>query len=248
MGIYKYGKHPKKEDMYGRTLKAARYMVNLPQPPDMSDTLSRVLNNLKISSVGTAYPMDGNDKVGDCVMAGSAHTKTTWNGMIVKKNIPSKCDVLKQYYRLTGGGDTGLNMLDTLNYWHNKGFFGEKIPGYVENDTKNIIQLKQSIWLFGSILVGMQVQEKDQYNFEHGYIWTIGNIIPNEGHCVEIISYDAEYVTVLTWGGMVKATWDWVVNRLDESYTILPLEAKVNGFSPNFPWEALQADIAAVSK
>ena len=36
-------------------------------------------------------------------------------------------NVIKVYFRLTGGQDTGLNELDVLNYWRQKKVFGDEI-------------------------------------------------------------------------------------------------------------------------
>jgi hypothetical protein len=248
MQKYCFGKLGKKEDRKGRTLQMAKYSKALPAPPESFDGLTRMMSNVGISDISKLFPIDGNDQYGDCVMAGAAHILTCWNAMIRKTVIPASEDVIAQYNALTGGIDSGLNILDTLVYWRNNNFFGHKILAFVENDIKNHTQLKQSIWLFGAIKVGMRVQKNAIKDFEAGKTWTPG-CMTRGGHDVILTSpYNKDTVTVLTWGGKIPATWGWAKKCLDESYTILPDEAEVEGFSPDFPWEVLKSDLVAVSK
>ena len=242
-----FGKHPKKIDRLSRTLQMAKYAITLPDPPESVDNISRVLTNLKSNKVSSIFPMDGNDSYGDCVMAGAAHIITAWNGMIGQKKVSARCAVIRQYKKLTGGGDTGLNELDTLNTWRKNQFFGENILAYVENDIKNQTQLKQSIYLFGGLYLGMNVQENAIADFDAGITWTPGKLT-GDGHCVVILGYDKDTVTILTWGGKIKATWDWVWCCMDECYTILPPEAEKQGFEPGFDFEQLQSDLTLVTK
>jgi hypothetical protein len=241
-----FGRLPKKEDPKGRTLKMSNYTAQLPPPPVQSSNLIRITTGLKISDISKLFPMDGNDSLGDCVMAATAHAETVWNGLIGKKKIPTKCAVKRQYKKLTGGPDSGLVMLDTFKTWRTNSFFSEKIDAFVENDITNKTQIMQSIDLFGGIATGMNVQENAVADFNAGKIWTPGKLT-GDGHCIWILDYTQLGVLVLTWGGMIWATWDWFNCCVEESYPILPKEAETNGFAPGFPFADLQADLAAVA-
>jgi hypothetical protein len=54
-------------------------------------------------------------------------------------------------------------------------------------------------------------------------------------------------VTVLTWGNIQKATWAWWDACVDETYAILPLEAKDVQVAPGFDFAQLQADLEDVA-
>ena len=237
MKTYRFGKHPKKQD--DRNLMFAKYATTLTTPPDSSNNLEKIYSNLRISDISKLFPMDGNDTLGDCVMAGSAHIITSWRALVNKKKIPAKCTVIRQYKKLTGGADTGLNELDTLNYWRQHSFFDEEIKAHVEIDPKNQTHIMQGIDLFGGLFIGMGVQENTISDFNNGITWTPGPMIPNEGHCVILIDYNKDFITVLTWGGKILATWDWVYACVDEIHCILP---------PEFDSPELEADLAEVTK
>jgi hypothetical protein len=241
-----FGCLPEKHDPQGRTLMMAKYAAQLPAPPDHSTNLQRMMANLKISDVTSIMNMDGNDQYGDCVVAGTAHAETGWNGLIGIKKVPSKCAVLRQYKKLTGGQDTGLVVLDTLKIWRNNPFFGETIDAFVKNDVTNQVQIMQSIDLFGGVAVGMDVQENAIADFQAGKIWTPGKLT-GDGHFVWPFDYDKGGVWIWTWGGKVYGTWDWWVCCVRESYPILPKEAHADGFAPNFPYVMLQEDLNAVA-
>ncbi|MEI9934765.1 MAG: hypothetical protein WDM71_07930 [Ferruginibacter sp.] len=94
MPALRFGKHAPKNDY--RTLRLKKYLTSkLPAPPASFDVLSRVYSKLKISDPTKLFPMDGNDKLGDCTIAALAHADTVFNGLIGKKKILAKQDVIK---------------------------------------------------------------------------------------------------------------------------------------------------------
>lgn len=245
MTTRKFGKLPKTED--GRTLQMARYSIELAPPPLSFDNLSRVYANLKTTNTSKLFPIDGNDKYGDCVMAGAAHFVTHWNGLIGKEIIPSSCSVIKQYKKLTGGIDSGLNMLETLKIWRNESFFSDQIIAFVEIDPRNHIHVQQSIQLFGGVYLGFRVQENAISDFDIHKIWTPG-ILTNGGHCIDALNYDQDKITNLTWGDRQDGTWAWWDETVDECYAIIPPQAKDPTFAPGFDYDLLMSDLAHVSK
>jgi len=232
----KFGKHPKRDDP--RNLKFAKYATELAPPPSTFSDMDVVCAKLGVTDPKTLYPMDGNDTLGDCTIAGIAHADTTYEGLIGQKSIPSRCTVVSLYKKLTGGQDTGCNMLDVLNYWRQNKCFGDKIIAYTEIDPKNHTHIQQAIQLFGGVYIGFNVQENAIDDFNNGTTWTPGNLT-GDGHAVYLIAYDQDTVTVLTWGGYIKATWAWLDYTCDEAYAIVPPELN----SPE-----LLADLNAVTK
>jgi hypothetical protein len=245
MPSYRFGKHPPKIDY--RTLRFATYLtVKLAPPPASYDSIARVYKNLKVSDPASLFPMDGNDTVGDCTIAGVAHAITLWRGLIDQKDIPAQQDVLKLYYQLAGGKDTGLNELDVLNRWQSTGALGDKILAYVAINPKNHTHVEQAVRLFGSVYLGFQVQQNCLQEFDARQPWTPGPLT-NDGHAVVAVKYDANGVTVLTWGNTQLGTWAWWDECVDEAYAILPPESAKAVFDPGFNFAQLKADLSAVA-
>jgi len=242
---YRFGKHPPKVDY--RTLRLKNYLTSdLEAPPTAVNTLPRVYEKLSISDPTILFPMDGNDTLGDCTIAAVAHVVTTYRGLIGGRDIMSKNAVVKLYYHLTGGVDSGLNELDVLNYWRRSSVAGDKIIAFASIDPKNHTHVQQAIQIFGGVYLGFQVQQNCVQEFNNHEPWTPGPLT-NDGHAVFAVAYDQAGVTVLTWGNTQQATWAWWDECVDEAYAILPPEALKAGFAPGFNIAQLRADLDAVA-
>jgi hypothetical protein len=245
MSNLKFGKLTPRHD--DRTLMFSKYLTAALPPilPEYSN-IAIVEKNIKISDVKKLYPMDGNDQFGCCTMAGAAHITTTYNGLIGKKKIPTRSQVLSIYKKLTGGQDTGLVMLDALNYWRKTGLFGEQISAFAKINPKNHDHVKLAIQLFGGIYLGFNVQENAIKDFQSNTPWTPGKLT-GDGHCVVIEDCNQSGVEVLTWGGVILATWDWIDYCVDEMYVALPKQASDPKFKPGYNLLQLQADLTAIT-
>lgn len=245
MSLYRFGKHPPKHDY--RTLRFRSYATaNLAAPPSSYDVLGKVYENLKISDPTKLFPMDANDRYGDCTIAALAHAITAFRGMIGTQRIMSTQAVTKLYFKLTGGVDSGLHELDVLNYWRQHAVDGDKILAFVSIDPKNHTHIKQAIQLFGGVYLGFQCQETCQDDFHARKTWEAGRLT-NDGHAVYAVGYDANTVTVLTWGNTQKGSWGWWDECVDEAYAILAPESKDSKFAPGFNFDALKSDLQAVA-
>ncbi|HYA41387.1 MAG TPA: hypothetical protein VEF34_08800 [Syntrophobacteraceae bacterium] len=245
MAAHRFGKHPPKHDY--RTLRFKNYLTpTIAPPPSSYDALSRVYTELKVSDPTKLFPMDGNDTYGDCTMAALAHAETVFRGLVGRQTIMSKQAVLKLYFQLTGGVDSGLNELDVLNYWQSHRVSGDEIIAFTSIDPKNHIHIEQAIYLFGGVYLGFQVQQNCVQEFDARQPWTPGPLT-NDGHAVFAVAYDQNSVTVLTWGNTQQGTWAWWDECVDEAYGILPPEARNPGFAPGFNFAQLEADLQAVA-
>ena len=243
--MYRFGKHPPKADY--RTLRIKKYFTaKLNPPPASFNVLPQVYKNLGTTNAGDLFPMDGNDTLGDCTIAGVAHAITTYRGMVeTEKVMPTKA-VVKLYMHLTGGVDSGLNELDVLNYWRQHTIYGDKIIAFASIDPKNHTHIQQAIALFGGVYLGFQVQENCVEDFQAGKAWTPGPLT-SDGHAVFAVGYDQGVLTVLTWGNTQQATWGWWDECVDEAYAIVPPEARKPNFAPGFDLKQLEADLEAVA-
>jgi hypothetical protein len=242
-----FGKKEKRNDY--RTLQFADYLVpSLPPPPVASDNLARVYKALGVSDPTQLYPMDGNDTEGDCTIAGRGHFITTANAFLGQKVIPAAADVLAFYLQLTGGQDTGLDLLTVCNYCHQNGYLGQAPDlAFVEVDPTNLVHMKTAISMFGFLYVGFQVQANAIKEFQQRKPWTPGKLT-QDGHCVVLADYTAADYVALTWGNTQLGTYAWAKECLDEAYAIVPAAASTPGYIPGFNTQQLLADLAAVTK
>lgn len=242
---YRFGKHPPQSDY--RTLRFKDYLtVGLAPPPSALDILDRVYGRLGTSNPAQLFPMDGNDRLGDCTIAALAHAITVYRGLVGSERIMAQQAVIKLYMHLTGGVDSGLNELDVLNYWRQTAVDGDKILAFVKLDPKNHTHVQQAIQLFGGVYLGFQVQQNCIQEFDAHQPWTPGPLT-QDGHAVFAVGYDPNQLTVLTWGSTQQATWAWWDECVDEAYAILPPEAKKAGFAPGFDIAQLEQDLNAVA-
>jgi hypothetical protein len=188
--------------------------------------------------------MDGNDTLGDCVVAGWGHTLTVLLAMIGKAFIIPAKDVISLYNKLTGNVDSGLAETDFLDYNKGNVFDDQEILCYVTVDPSNHDLIKVGIELFGVGYFGMNVQQNAISDFESNTPWTPGELT-NDGHCVVSAKYDVNYLYIITWGGFIPATWDWATCCLDEVHFVI---LKSWQGAPNFDMQALQADMRAMGE
>jgi hypothetical protein len=106
--------------------------------------------------------------------------------------------------------------------------------------------VQHAIQLFGGVYLGFQVPEGCEEQFDAHTPWVPGKLTAS-GHAVFATAYDADGLTVLTWGSTQKATWAWWDECVDEAYAILPPEAMQAGFAPGFASTQLTHDLALVA-
>jgi len=133
-----------------------------------------------------------------------------------------------------------------LNYWQSSAIDSEKILAFATIEPKDHVHVQQAIQLFGGVYLGFQVQENAEQEFDARKPWTPGTLT-KDGHAVYAVGYDPTGVTVLTWGNTQKGTWAWWDECVDESYAILPPNAKQADFDPGFDLAQLQADLKLVA-
>lgn len=196
------------------------------------------------------YPIDGNATYGDCVMAGVDHLNRGWNAETGENDaLPTEKQIVEEYFRLTGGEDTGLNESDVLKTWHTQGLFGEKIAGYAPVPPRDLLQLHQSVAFYGGCMLGIECGPPQQEQFERGEPWSYtGSSEEDEGHCVVALGYGPNGgLHCKTWGGEAVLLAGFLAHKLREAWCVLPLqlvEAKKDALGIDLA--ALQADLATV--
>lgn len=207
----------------------------------------------------TVYPIDGNDRYGDCTMAGVAHLLGAWNAETRETDlVPDEQIILAEYLKLTGGQDTGLNEAEVLKAWQTDGLFGpdlggdyvpSKIAGYAPVNPKDLLQLHQAVAFYGGCYLGIECPQSAQEQFEAGEPWTYVEDSPVEGgHCVVALGYGPNGgLHCATWGGIAVLEAGFLAHYLDEAWCILShefVEAKKDSLGIDLA--TLQADLAKV--
>lgn len=196
-----------------------------------------------------SYPMDGNDRYGDCTMAGVAHLLTAWNAEVAEHDqVPTETQVVEEYFQLTGGPDVGLAEANVLLEWQRVGLFGENIAAYAPVNPQSVLGLHQAVAFYGGVYLGIQCPLSAQQQFEAGLPWTYESGSPIEGgHCIVGLGYDSRGLICATWGGMAHVTYPFLAHMLEEAWVILPhqfVEAKKDALGLDLA--ALQADLKRV--
>lgn len=203
------------------------------------------------------WGMYGNDQFGDCTCAGPAHevmNRTAHSGTLV---APTDAEVLAMYGTVcpgfdpaTDANDNGAAITDALNYMVNTGLAGEKIDGWAAIDYTNQTAIKQGIYLFGSVNIGVQIPNSAMDQTQAGKPWEVlendGGI--DGGHCIPVMGYGSEGLTCVTWGQLQQMSWQWFMTYCDEAYCELAMDwVRANGTAVNsLNMAQLTEDLAAL--
>ena len=251
---FKLGKKPPVTDP--RTLRFARYLVG-PLPPILSAASWT-------AKVGTTWGYLGNDMVGDCVYASKGHLLELFTAYAqAAEFVPTTAQILADYSRDTGynaedpSSDQGADMLAAAKAWQALGIVGHKVSAFVSVDPLNKDNVRRSIMTFGHCEFGLALPiGVDPSQANPPAVWDVppgplvGDWAPGSlgGHCVPAAAYDANGVTVVTWGALQRVTWAFLAAYADEAFAYLsPDFINAQGDAPSgFDLAALQADLTAV--
>jgi hypothetical protein len=208
--VFKLGKAAARKD--SRNLKFANVLrATLPSLPPSYD--------FDVTHTGIPTPMFGNDTYGDCVIAGRAHQTLRFEDN----------DVLKEYFEETGGPDTGLVVLDSLNLWRHKGWKAARntyhIRAYAEVDFANHDEVRQAIFADLGVGLGLQLPKSAQGQIQTGQPWDVTtgpDARPGSwgGHYVYVSGYSPNGPVCVTWGRKQQMTWAWLDKYCDEAYAL----------------------------
>jgi len=212
------------------------------------------------------YPYYGNDRYGDCVTAAIGHqeqlyaalTKALASGWVPgtfygpKYSItsPTNTQVVAEYLKLTGGADSGLVISDTMWVWQRTGLWGDKISAFTHVNWKNHTLVKQAVAFYGSAHMGLQLPANAETQFDANQPWTLvpgWQSIKNwGGHAVPVVSYDANWLYVVTWGRIQRMSWDYMDAYADEMWVVIDDKVSALGGLDNINISQLQADLVTV--
>jgi hypothetical protein len=248
----KLGKLPPRHDR--RTLRFARYVLPSSLPP--------LPQWVRWSQNATQpWGMMLNDRLGDCTCAGAGHAIQTWSAnhgneiTLADSDILSAYSAISGYDPATGANDNGAVELDVLNYWRNTGVGGHRIGAFVSLQPQDQREVQEAIYLFGGVYIGLalpaaiegqSIWKAPHFHFDFGHpAWQPGSW---GGHAVFCIDFDAQYVTCVTWGALLKMDWAFFATYCDEAYGIISPEwVNDTTKAPNgFDMFSLNQDLQAV--
>jgi len=217
---FKLGKAPAKYDkrnlMFAAILKAP---VAVPNEYDF---------DLKHKEIPT--PMYANDVNGCCVISGRAHQTLRFEDIELKKVISiTDQDVLNEYFAETGGPDSGLVVLDSLNIWRQKGWkaAGRKlaIRAFTQLNQKKHKEVQTAIFLDRGVGLGVSLPKSAQAQISAGKPWDVvsgpsGKPGSWGGHYIFVPGYTKIGPVCVTWGRKQQMTWKFVDKYCDEAYAI----------------------------
>lgn len=239
-----------------------------PRVPKLMDRLTpnvvRTVSATKDwSGAVKAYPMLGNDQVGDCTCAAVYHMVQTWlanHGVL--DYVPTTADALALYEMVSKypAEDDGADMQTVLTVWATKGIFGDDAaekPSFAALTPGNLDELRYVIATFGGAYLGLNMPLTAQAQQDVGGAWDVvtnaraGAAVPGSWgrHCVNAVGYYPGYFEVVSWGGIVRVTEAFMQTYLDEAFAVLNEEwLSESGFDPDdVDMAALTADMKALT-
>ncbi len=205
-----------------------------------------------------AWGMLANDRVGCCVFSGAAHEHMVWGTEGFAPTPFSDASVLSDYSAVTGydpadpSTDQGTLVRDAMKYRRATGLLDaagqrHQIAAYVALEPGNLDELRQALYLFGVVGVGIEFPGSAMDQFDAGQPWAVtpGSRVEG-GHYVPLVAYRGNFVCV-TWGKLQEVTESFLARYCDEAWAMLSPEMLLDGKSPEgFDVEALRSDLNAL--
>ncbi len=213
-----------------------------PAPPASNDYAAKVK---------VPWQMFGNDTIGDCVAADTAHTlmlRTANVGQIV---VPTDSDVIALYSAVGGyvpgdaSTDQGCDEGDMCRYLVANGFLGHKADLVGNVDPSSLDYIRWCVQLFGSCRIGLNLPGYAEDQFDARQPWDVSQYgdQTTAGHDVPIVGYRGGMFTVVTWGRAQEMTEAFFLKYCEEAHAELYFDwiAK-QGMAPSgFDLDALAA-------
>lgn len=237
---------PRQAGKYGRLpLDPTRRRLTLERYLDPRTALSRAglppvpLNqDVDRASKVTSWPMYLNDQLGDCTIAAIGHMYGAWTQYAASAEALFAGDQVETVYSRVGGyvpgdssTDNGCVMQDVLTDQKRTGITDtsgkvHKVAGFAAfGNPADEMLLGQVLDVFGTVYVGINVQQQMETEFSDGQPWTwdpAAQSIGGHAICLQRRlgsgSAPLEYVT---WGALQPATADFQANAAEEAWAVV---------------------------
>jgi hypothetical protein len=230
-----------------RTLMMANYLKPTLQPPPPAVDWTKGI---------TSWGMMLNDTLGCCTIAGAAHAVQVWSANTGGEVTVPDPTILSYYEQWDGyvpgqpNTDSGGVELDVLNNWQKNGFADRKLLAFADPKPSNLVEIKQSIHMFGGVYIGVALPNTAQKQDVWDVVKTGGaDAKPGSwgGHCVFVPKYDEHGFTCITWGALKTMTLAFWEKYCDEAHTLLSeVWITAKGSPAGFDQAQLQADLNTI--
>lgn len=218
--------------------------------------------SLEVSRLVSSWPMYLNDRIGDCTEAAKGHAIQALSAVGKGLEETVSNNQILSWYERDGGyvpgdpsTDNGCVIQDVLQNWHDQDSAVFPIDAFAELVSYNYIpNLKEALYLFGSVYLGINVPQSAEDQFANGEPWTYvpGSPIVG-GHAIvlqEIAPPGAwDMLHVVTWGQLWKMDRAFFHNYCEEAWVVLsPDWLNASGVDPDgFDYDQLKADFAQMT-
>lgn len=180
---------------------------------------------------GAAIGMFGNDRYGDCTIAGAANYRAIRAKLDGEPAPPTSEDAVVKQYLALSPNDDGLVEIDVLQRSKSTGLelggptwmsaVWATVGGYDEKTFKSLIAI------FGALYLGVELpldaQNQDVWHATTGRGGAPGGW---GGHCLLASGWTkGGPYELITWGGVKGATEDWLVEYEDEIHVIVDADS-----------------------
>jgi hypothetical protein len=178
----------------------------------------------------SGWQMLGNDTVGDCVAVAWANMRRFLSTELTgKEDYPDQQEVYEIYKTQNPNfpnQDDGMDIQTLLEYLiKNGGPDGAKPVAFAKVDFTNLDEVKAALYIFGGILLGVNVQKENMADFDAGRPWDYhphGTL--DGGHCVlagGYLSQSKNDVRFITWAKETAFTDNFWSNLAEEAWVVI---------------------------
>jgi YD repeat-containing protein len=165
-----------------------------------------------------------NDQLGCCVISARANATTRLEyqeqGTLI--TIPD-ADVSSEYYHESGGVDSGLYPIESMNAWRRGWMAANRfynIHAWMNVSPQDRQQVAEAAIVGQGLQAGMRLPISAADQIDAGKPWDLVSGPRGEagswgGHMTYLSGYDADGVTMWTWAKRQRATWRWVAEYVD---------------------------------
>lgn len=244
------GRLPLDPTAHAAVPKMVRYVAQtaLAAPEESQDWFSRI----------GFWPDLLNYNIGDCTIAGVLHAIQQWKKYATGVDwIPLDATALRLYSQFgynpaVPSTDRGAREIDVLSAWL-KGFdvgngLIDTLSAYAAIDLRKPDEMRYGVQWFGSVYIGLDLPLSIQGPMEDTE-WDVSPLGLTGrgakgslgGHCALVVGYDKNFLYIITWGRLVRMTWQFWLTYGDEAYALLSSDfTKAPGVTPaDIPWQAL---------
>lgn len=237
--IYKGGRRPPHSDETHPRLWLDEFL----RPEAVRGTAIAVPQDVDFCSAVTEFPMDLNDQLGDCGIAGMDHLQLAWSTYASGSATSWGDAVCQSLYQTLGdyvpgdpSTDNGTVLQDNLTWWRRNEINGTKLLAFGAlrrwGRPNRVLALRN----FGAGYIGLNLQEAQEMQFpDQPWHWVPGGEQAG-GHCTTHAAefHTTDEIRLPTWGGVAKANKSFLMEACEEYWVaIFPGFIEKTGRNPS---------------